>query len=620
MAIVKLRKVTLYGCEQQRDQVLRGLQALGCLHLVDLRGPGKPEYLDDKARSEVHEAIKYLELCPDQRPPATHDSEYDRGRITRRTLINRRAHEDLYVERDKLKRAIAATAPWGDFEQPDPESLGGLRLWLYRLRHKEVERLAKLGYTWQVVSSTSRFNHVVVVSADEPRELPGRPVTLDHRSRSELKRRLEEVERLLERLDLERISLTRWLDRLREDMEAADDDRRLSIASDHALTAGPIFAFQGWAPAEATSEIERFAREHRLALTIEAPGPGDTPPTLLSNPRAVAGAEGAVTFYMTPSYSAWDPTWMMYVSFSLFFAMIMADAAYGIVMAIGLVAFWGKLGSSETGRQMRGLFAAIVVMTIGYGIVIGSYFGSAPPAGSLLDRLVWKTNGESIIQDQSAMMLLAASIGIVHLVIANLISAWKWLGSSRALGHVGWAVALLGGLVMAIAKLPEPALVPWFATRFELDPETLGQALWRAGTITLGLGLAGVFLFSSERPLLSAKPSDWLWRPLEGLMGLTNISKAFGDSLSYLRLFALGLASAKLAVTFNGLASEAMNLSGIGILVGSIIFLIGHTLNLVLGIVGGVVHGLRLNCIEFFSWSLTDEGYPFRAFCKKADR
>ena len=135
----------------------------------------------------------------------------------------------------------------------------------------------------------------------------------------------------------------------------------------------------------------------------------------------------------------------------------------------------------------------------------------------------------------------------------------------------------------------------------------------------LALGLGGVFLFSSDRPVFSTHVSDWLWRPLEGLMGLTNISKAFGDALSYLRLFALGLASAQLAITFNQLAADVSSVRGVGLLLGLMVFLAGHTLNLVLGIVGGVVHGLRLNCIEFFSWSLSDEGYPFQAFRKKAD-
>jgi len=620
MAIVKLSKITLYGRSSQRDAVLTGLQSLGCVHLVDLHGVAQPELLEDTARSEVHEAIKYLTACPDQRPSATHDSGYDRERITRRTLLNKRAHADLSDERETLVRAIAATRPWGDFRLPPPESVDGLRFWLYRMRHNELRQLEGSDLAWQLVSSSSRHSHVVVISREQPVGIPGRQVVLDRRSRSQLQARLEEVDQTLERLELERISLTRWLSRLTADLQAADDDRRLHEAADHLLTDDEVFALQGWAPQQTLSTIEEFARQHHLALTVRAPEPGETPPTLLTNPRAVAGAEGAVTFYMTPHYNAWDPTWLMYVSFSLFFAMIMADAGYGVVLAIILAAWVPKLKRSEKGRRLIGLLAAIVAMTICYGVLIGSYFGALPPAGSLLDRLIWKRGGETIMNDQAAMMLLAASIGVIHLMLANLIGAWHARGSSRALGYVGWAAALVGGLVMAIAKLDAPPLVPWLAERFGSTPEPMSAGLWRGGIAALSGGLGAVFLFSSDRPLFSSQVSDWIWRPVEGLLSLTNISKAFGDTLSYLRLFALGLASAQLAVTFNGLAAGAMEISGVGLLLGTIIFLVGHALNLVLGTVGGVVHGLRLNCIEFFSWSLTDEGYPFRAFCKKADR
>lgn len=620
MAIVKLSKITLYGCLTQRDEVLRGLQSVGCVHLVDLHGKTKPEQLEDAARTEVHAAIKYLSACPDKRPSSPHDTGYDRQRIARRALLNQRAHTDLADEREKLQRAIAATAPWGDFQIPPPESLGGMKLWLYKFRHRDVNELEGSEFPWQIVSTSSRFAYVVLISKEQPIGVSGRLVTLDHRSRSELQSRLEEVDHTLERLDLERISLTRWLSRLTADLEAADDDRRLSVAANHMISDGPIFVLRGWAPEKTLPAIESFCRQHHLAYTIESPGPTDSPPTLLTNPQAVSGAEGAVTFYMTPSYSAWDPTWLMYVSFSLFFAMIMADAGYGIVMAIVLAVMTKKLRATEGGRRVYGLLIAIVALTIGYGVLIGSYFGASPPAGGWLDSLVWKRNGASIMSDQSSMMLLAASIGVIHLSIANLISAWNSRGRSRALGYVGWASALVGGLVMAIGKLTSPPLVVWIAGKIGSDATELASLFWTTGTLMLAIGLGMVFCFTSDRPLFSSQSKDWLWRPLEGLMGLTNISKAFGDSLSYLRLFALGLASAQLAVTFNDLAAGAMEISGVGILLGSLIFLVGHALNLALGVVGGVVHGLRLNCIEFFSWSLTDEGYPFRAFCKKADR
>ena len=124
-----------------------------------------------------------------------------------------------------------------------------------------------------------------------------------------------------------------------------------------------------------------------------------------------------------------------------------------------------------------------------------------------------------------------------------------------------------------------------------------------------------VLLFSSERPVKHA--ADIAWRTLDGLKAAMGLSGAFGDILSYLRLFALGLSSASLAVTFNQLAAQAMDTPGIGLLFGLAILALGHVLNIVLAIISGVVHGLRLNLIEFYNWAIHGEGYPFRAFRKK---
>ena len=124
-------------------------------------------------------------------------------------------------------------------------------------------------------------------------------------------------------------------------------------------------------------------------------------------------------------------------------------------------------------------------------------------------------------------------------------------------------------------------------------------------------GLLGVLLFSETQ--------GSLWkRLLKGLSGLTGISSAFSDALSYLRLFALGLASASLAATFNAMSLQVKEaLPGIGILFALLIGLLGHTLNFVLAVASGFIHGLRLNFIEFFRWSISEEGPPFKAFARK---
>jgi V/A-type H+/Na+-transporting ATPase subunit I len=136
------------------------------------------------------------------------------------------------------------------------------------------------------------------------------------------------------------------------------------------------------------------------------------------------------------------------------------------------------------------------------------------------------------------------------------------------------------------------------------------------GIVCLVAGLGGVFVFGSDRPVNTAL--SLLRRALDGLAALTNVTKLFGDVLSYLRLFALGLASASLALTFNDLARQVAEAhTGLGLFFSLLILLVGHLLNILLSLMSGVVHGLRLNFIEFYNWGLSEEGYPFRAFAKK---
>ena len=197
------------------------------------------------------------------------------------------------------------------------------------------------------------------------------------------------------------------------------------------------------------------------------------------------------------------------------------------------------------------------------------------------------------------MMKLTVAIGVLHLVLANVQQALLKRGRVTAWAHVGWIGVMLGGYAL------------WLGGA-ESAPHWLGST----GRWTLGLGLGAVFAFGSERPVRDAR-SALLW-VLDGLQGLSNVTKIFGDVLSYLRLFALGLASASLAITFNDLARQVTDkLPGLGLLFALLILLVGHVLNLLLSVMSGVVHGLRLNFIEFYNWALLGEGYPFRPFRKK---
>lgn len=126
----------------------------------------------------------------------------------------------------------------------------------------------------------------------------------------------------------------------------------------------------------------------------------------------------------------------------------------------------------------------------------------------------------------------------------------------------------------------------------------------------MGIGAVAVLLFSGEEGSLGQ-------RLLSGVLRLTKITAAFGDVMSYLRLFALGLATGSLALAFNDLAGQVYDVPGFGMLLAILVLVIGHGINLVLAVVSGFVHGLRLNVIEFFNWGVVEEGQLFRVFARK---
>jgi V/A-type H+-transporting ATPase subunit I len=225
---------------------------------------------------------------------------------------------------------------------------------------------------------------------------------------------------------------------------------------------------------------------------------------------------------------------------------------------------------------------------------VGTYFGIEPPKGSLLGKLHVLD-----AQNQRLMMWIAIGVGVSHLTYANLVAAWWRRHSPTALASLGWAAIILSGFALALGK------------SFSGDPRL--ASLPGIGQWGLIVGAILVLVFTSQRPF-----GQFFGRLLDGLKGVTEFSRAFGDVLSYLRLFALGLASIKLAQSFNGLAAQSFASKGIGILLGLIVLIVGHSINLAMGILSGVVHGLRLNLIEFFNWSVPEEGPRFVPFGKKA--
>jgi V/A-type H+-transporting ATPase subunit I len=586
VSIAPVRRVTLVGHAAEKESVLEDLQALGCLHLLPLRLAEESQ--KGSPRSRAYEALHFLLSCPERRRQVTRQEGFDAQEVERRTLELQERLLDLGDEQDALRQRITDLVPWGDFTFPSLEEMGGQQFWFYVVPDGAMAGVESSNLRWEEVRREGGFHYVVVIAAEKPEGMPAPRSHLGGRSREELERRLEDVEVEIDDLRAERTSLSRWAMLFARRLDALEDREEREQAGEGTLDDGLLFGLEAWAPAEKVAELERYARRKGCVFEAREPEPADAPPTLLENRPELSAGEGLVTFYTVPGYRTWDPSPVVLFSFALFFAMILSDAGYGLLLGVILAAAWKRLSGSEGGRQFRTLLALLTAASILYGFLAGSYFGIAPPAGSLPDVIAVID-----VNDSGAMMTMSVVIGVLHLVIANMMNARRLGWTTGALPPLGWAAMILGGLLMAAAS-----------------PMNL-EVLNTVSIVMLAGGALLVFLFSGA----GKKP---LPRIAGGLLALTKVTTAFGDALSYLRLFALGLASASLAVAFNDMAGQVRQaIPGAGLLLALAVLLLGHGLNFILSLSSAVIHGLRLNVIEFFNWGLTEEGNPFRPFRRK---
>ena len=587
MSIVPLRHVTVVGLLEEKDAVLADLQEIGCLHLEPLGESNNVARV--QTRPSAAEALRFLLACPGRRRQADRAPDFDPERVEREALRIKEHLEQLRDERDHLTQRIEDLEIWGDFELSDLEQMEGWRLWFYVVPNAELDKFDHVQVPWEVVHQDSQQSFVVLVSREEPADVPVARVHLGARPRSELEARLDEVELEIDRAQAERRSLSRWCFLFAKEIDRLEDREVLHAAAGDTTDDAPLFGLEAWAPAAELPELEAYADRHGLLLQAREAESEEIPPTLLENGSTFSSGEDLVTFYMIPGYDTWDPSSVVFVSFVVFFAMIFSDAGYGALLGLGLLFFWGRMGESRVGRRLRILGVWLTTATIVYGVLVGGYFGLPVPEGGVLHAL-------KILDpfDETTMMTLSVVVGVAHLTLANLMDAWRMGFEWRALAPVGWAIMLIGGLAFGAAEAVE------IQTAADMG----------AGSLAVGAFLVVAFTEAGARPLA---------RLMGGLLAVVSkFLAAFGDVLSYLRLFALGIATGSLAIAFNGMAHDIREgMPGVGLLFAAVVLIVGHTVNLVLAVMSGVVHGLRLNVIEFLKWGVPEEGRPYRAFSRK---
>ena len=495
------------------------------------------------------------------------------------------AYADLLGRVSEAESALADLQPWGEADAEKIAALerSGIAFHYYVIPEKKYDPAWEEQYAIQVVSrEAGKLRMVVAAPYGAEVELPFKEVARPGLTPAEAQARLDSLNAALadraKALDEEQ----RTLPALKAEYAARRHELDLywaeatgeSAAEDH------LTVYVGFAPTEKDSELQAKFDELGYFYLAAPAVTEDNPPIKLKNSRFARQFETLTDMYGRPDYNEFDPTPYISVFFLLFFAMCMGDAGYGLL----LIVIGQFLRKSEGMKNLSPLVTILGVGTFLVGVVMHTFFGYDIATLEWLPSWMKSVMITGTIAGFEAQMILALAIGVVHLCLAMVVKtvyATRNKGFLGSLGTWGWTLLIVGGVILAalgLAKLLPAAILKW---------------------IVIGLGIVsalGIFLFNDihRNPLKNI--GSGLWETYNTVTGL------LGDVLSYLRLYALGLAGGMLGKAFNDIAAMTLGDGsfGIGWLSFVLILVIGHALNLAMCCLGAFVHPLRLNFLEFF--------------------
>jgi len=486
--------------------------------------------------------------------------------------------QELEESRRRLEKEAEDIAVWGDYDSRKIAEMG-LKLRFYCVSEKQFDPAWRGQCVLQEIQRAKGKVWFVVLGDGE---VPATPLPEPARSSSEVARQIEIKDKEIEVYKSELEALKGHLPKLRGELDALGSELNLYLAGAGAEAAADnmLLVFEGFAP---SSENERLAGEFDqldcLWYSSEAKV-DDNPPIKLKNNKFVRQFELLTDMYGKPDYNEFDPTPYISVFFLLFFAMCMGDAGYGLLLIVG-----GLLLRKVKGmKNLAPLVTILGVGTLVVGIVMHTFFGVDISVLPWVPSWLKSIMITGTIGGFEAQMVLSLAIGIVHLCLAMVVKtvyATRKKGFLGSLSVWGWTLLIVGGVALGVLALME--LVPSSALKW----------------IVIALGVIsalGIFLFNDihRNPLKNI--GSGLWETYNTVTGL------LGDVLSYLRLYALGLAGGMLGKAFNDIAAMTLGDGsfGFGWIAFVVILIIGHALNLAMCCLGAFVHPLRLNFLEFF--------------------
>jgi len=584
--IVEMKKITLLCLAAERDRTLEALADAGVMHLALAPKASDSSGVEEAARSlqkagAALAVLRSLGAGREKRPVSGSGAEEAVDSILALDAKRKECGERLAALRSEHR----LVEPLGDFDPALVKHLAaqGVRVRLARVGKREDFRIPDGMAVFEVGLVESERLLAVVGEG----ECPGREIPLPRRRLREIEAEISAVEKEQQAVGAKLAEYAVLIPRI----EALEAEARVRLQFAEARAAmgrdKEVAWLQGYCPAEKVESLRQLARQCGWGLVIEDPTEEEDVPTLL---RPVGWAK-PILFLMdaigiVPGYWELDISAAFLLFYTLFFAMLVSDAGYGMVF-LGLTLAIKRF-AKKAPPEMPRLLGILSVATIIWGVLTGSVFGIDPDAlpGPLrAARVRWLT-------DERNLMELCFLIGAIHLTVAHAWNALRRRRSLTALAQAGW-IAVTWTMYFA-------------AGAFILGKEIPGFVPW--------LLAAGVLLIALFMTPASQMKTEWH----QHIMLPLSIVGNFGDIVSYIRLFAVGSAGTAISMAFKEMAlGRGINGFWAGAAAALILFA-AHSMNILLSVLGVVVHGVRLNTLEFsghigLQWS----GKKYRPFSRE---
>lgn len=580
--IIPMQKYTFFVYHKEYSTFLKDIQRFGVLHIVE-NEKNINDAINEKQQliSKYNQTIKLLEAREIEIDSKNNDTKTEGFIIIDKVTERQGKLSSLEQKIETKQRELVSVEPWGDFSV---ELISKLKEKNYYIRFFTVSK-KKFKNSWlskynaEVISDKGSTVYFIILQKENKElNIDAEEIKQPKNSASEIRNQIKEAEEkiininneldnyakqnilllkkergvLLENLEYEKVLL--------QTVNKVDDKLKV-------LT--------GWVPKTKKIQIDTFLEKNSILNIIEKTSSKDKIPVLLKNNKFSKLFEPIGKLFSLPSYAEMDLTVFFAPFFMLFFGFCLGDAGYGLLFIIGAGLY--KFKAKPEWKPLLSLVQILGVATVLFGVMTGTIFGI-----NLIETdFILLENYQSMFLNPDNMFNLALALGALQIIFAMFLKAinqTKQFGFTYALATIGWIVAILGsGIYVAL-------------TSYELISE---NTIILYSVLSLGVFL--ILFFSDVEISIPARIGKGLWDIY------TNVTGIFGDLLSYIRLFALGLSSAILGFVVNDIA---MQILGSSTIFGPIFFVIflafGHGLNIMIASLGSFVHPMRLTFVEFY--------------------